>query len=373
VQGLFRSVWFEPAPPDPPARVWRDWVLAAVFVPAAILEGVLKPDLDFRVMSVIVVVGLVPAVFWRRTHPLPMVAVAFLVLAAIPLFTGGRPIDMMALAFIVVLPYALFRWGSGRQMVLGSLIIIMNALGPADQPRQPLPDLAFTLVFLSAVVAVATAVRYRARARARELDKVKLLEREQLARDLHDTVAHHVSAIVIRAQAGLATAGTDPDATVNALNVIEAEAARTLSEMRSLVRTLRYSDHPAGGDLRQLAADTRQGLPVDIRFSGDLNSLPATVGTALYRLAQESITNARRHARHATRIEVRVDVDETDVRLQVSDDGDPVPAGQPVPPGYGLLGMRERARLLGGTCQAGPSLGRGWTVTAVLPKVRPAT
>ncbi|MEV4082696.1 ATP-binding protein, partial [Nonomuraea fuscirosea] len=84
--------------------------------------------------------------------------------------------------------------------------------------------------------------------------------------------------------------------------------------------------------------------------------------------AQESVTNARRHARHATRIEVRVAADDSSVRLRVSDDGDST-ATRPAPsPGYGLLGMIERADLLGGTCEAGPNPGRGWTVTAVLPR-----
>jgi signal transduction histidine kinase len=92
---------------------------------------------------------------------------------------------------------------------------------------------------LLASVALGEAFRYRAGARVRGLDQMRLLEREGLARDLHDTVAHHVSAIAIRAQAGLATAASHPDAATDALQVIEAEASRTLAEMRSMVRVLR--------------------------------------------------------------------------------------------------------------------------------------
>jgi signal transduction histidine kinase len=104
-----------------------------------------------------------------------------------------------------------------------------------------------------------------------------------------------------------------------------------------------------------------------VDIAGDLNDLPSPVRTAIFRIAQESVTNARRHARHARRIEVRVSTDPTTVRLRVSDDGEggPRPAG---PAGYGLIGMAERAGLLGGTCEAGPGPGRGWTVTAVLPR-----
>jgi signal transduction histidine kinase len=91
------------------------------------------------------------------------------------------------------------------------------------------------------------------------------------------------------------------------------------------------------------------------------------VGAAIYRIAQESITNALRHARHATRIAVRVSGEDDCVRLVVRDDGEAT-AGAPA--GYGLAGMTERATLLGGTLEAGPGSGRGWTVTAVLPRNR---
>jgi signal transduction histidine kinase len=131
--------------------------------------------------------------------------------------------------------------------------------------------------------------------------------------------------------------------------------------------------NPDLADLRQLAGRGRVGPAVDVRIDGDLDGVPASVGAAIYRIAQESVTNARRHARHATRIEVRVAADDTSVRLRVSDDGDST-AGRPVAsPGYGLLGMIERAGLLGGTCEAGPNPGRGWTVTAELPRTGAST
>ena len=105
-----------------------------------------------------------------------------------------------------------------------------------------------------------------------------------------------------------------------------------------------------------------------MEIAGDIDGLAPAVGTAIYRLGQESITNARRHARHATHIQVRVAVDDTSVHLRVSDDGEPRPAPPPEVRGYGLTGMKERAGLLGGTFEAGPDPDRGWTVTAVLPR-----
>jgi signal transduction histidine kinase len=235
-------------------------------------------------------------------------------------------------------------------------------------------DVLGALAVLFAVSAVGAAVRYRARARARELDQVKLVERERLARDLHDTVAHHVSAMAIRAQAGLVTAETRPDAATDALRVIESEATRALAEMRALVRVLRTGEPaqltpgPSVADLAQLAGPSRGGPAVDVELAGDLGGLSPSVGAAIYRLAQEAVTNARRHARHATRVEVRVSADDRSVRLRVTDDGDAA-ARADGETGFGLVGMAERAGLLGGTCEAGPGPERGWTVTAVLPRV----
>ncbi|GAA3120573.1 histidine kinase [Planomonospora alba] len=377
-----RSLWDEPRPPAPPPRVWRDWVLVGVLVPAAVLEGLLRPDLPWRVASVVVTAGLVPTLLWRRTRPLLMVVVCFAVTGLAPLLTGQPPAEMYTMAYQMILPYALFRWGSGREAVTGLAIMIVSASFPLVTGRAPGTDAIGAFTVLSAVVALGGALRYRARARARELDQAKLLEREQLARDLHDTVAHHVSAMAVRAQAGLAVAGSRPDAATEALRVIEEEAARALDEMHALVRVLRRDrpDEPADlvpgrriADIVRLAGRTRSGPSVDVEISGDLDGLPPSVEAAVYRLAQESITNAVRHARHATRVEVRVTADDTSVHLRVSDDGDGGLIRPAASPGYGIIGMIERAHLLRGTCVAGPGPDRGWTVSAVLPRTGAAT
>ncbi|HVQ96450.1 MAG TPA: histidine kinase [Mycobacteriales bacterium] len=379
MHALLRATWGEPRPADPPARVWRDWVIVAVLLPAVVLEGVLRPELPWRAVSLTVTVALVPTVLWRRTSPLLMVAIAFIGSGPATLFTGGDPADTHTLVFLLLLPYALFRWGSGREAVIGLAIMFGKVFLSVLSDDFSLGDAVAGVAVLSAAMALGAAVRYRAGARARELDQVTLLERERLARDLHDTVAHHVSAIAIRAQAGLATAGTQPDAATDALRVIEAEASRTLAEMRTMVRMLRRSQpaelapSPRVTDLEQLAGRGRAGPSVDVQILGDLDDLPPSVGAAIYRLAQESVTNARRHARHATRIEVRVAADDAVVRLRVSDDGEASAVRPTAAPGYGLIGMIERAHLLGGTCVAGPAPDRGWTVTAVLPRTGWAT
>jgi signal transduction histidine kinase len=342
----------------------------AVLVPVAVLEGVLRPGLEWRALSVVICAGLVFTLPWRRSRPLLVVGIAFGVCGVSPFLVGGPFPQQNVLVYMVLLPFALFRWGSGREAAIGAAIIVVKLGLDATFGFLALGDAAGGFFIVSAVMAIGAALRYRSRARGRELDQVKLLERERLARDLHDTVAHHVSAMAIRAQAGLATAATNPDAAVDALRIIDAEAARALDEMRGMVRLLRtqepadLSPGPRVSDLARLKP------PVDVTITGDVDSLPSPVSAAIYRLAQEAVTNAQRHARHATRIEVRVEADEASVRLSVRDDGDP-PGRPNGSTGFGLVGMAERAELLGGTCEAGPAPDRGWAVTAVLPRVAP--
>ncbi|MFI7633725.1 sensor histidine kinase [Nonomuraea sp. NPDC049400] len=376
---MLRSVWDEPRPSDPPLRVWRDWALVGVLVPVAVLEGALRPELPWRAVAVAMTVGLVPTLLWRRTRPLLMLATAFVTTSLAPLLMGGVRPETYTMVFLLLVVYALFRWGSGREAATGlAIMLVAVGVSVAFYGLAPADAVAGFAVMFSAI-ALGLAVRYRARARMRELEQVKLLEREQLARDLHDTVAHHVSAMAIRAQAGLATAASQPEAATDALRVIAAEASRTLAEMRAMVRLLRRNE-PAElspgrqiADLRQLAGHARVGPSVDVELFGDLDGLPPSVGAAIFRIAQESVTNARRHARHATRIAIQVAADDTSVRLRVSDDGDTSSVRSISSPGYGLIGMIERAGLLGGTCEAGPNPDRGWTVTAVLPRAGTAT
>ncbi|MGW6929844.1 sensor histidine kinase [Lentzea sp. NPDC054927] len=364
-----RSVWDEPRPPRAAARLWWDWVLVAVLLLAAVLEAVLRPDLTSRAGSLVVAVVLLPLLLLRRSRPLLAVAGAFGVAAVASLVFWGEP-ELNVLVFMLLFPFSLFRWGSGREAVIGLAIMLGKVGLSVALGFISVGEAGSGSAVLGTACAIGSAVRYRGRARARELDQVKLLERERLARDLHDTVAHHVSAMAIRAQAGLATAASRPEAATEALGLIESEASRALAEMRTMVRALRRNESadlapsPTVADVALLASPGRPGPEVDVRIEGAVDDLPNSVGTAIYRLTQESVTNARRHARHATRIEVRVVVDDSSVHLRVSDDGD---TGSAAVHGHGLIGMMERADLLGGSCEAGPNPGRGWTVTAVLP------
>jgi signal transduction histidine kinase len=272
----------------------------------------------------------------------------------------------------LVLVYALSRWGSGREAAIGlGIILVALVVGTVGDFTGVVDAVVGAIVLLFPLVLGAT-VRYRVGERVREVDQVKLRERQQLARELHDTVAHHVSAIAIQAQAGRTVAAQRPEAALRALAVIEEAASRTLDEMRSMVTVLRDGDeaelapHRGVADIERLARDAAHGPQIHVELEGDLDALRPSLGAAVYRLAQESITNATQHARGASRIDVRVAGEDDCVRLTVHDDGEGgAEAGRS---GYGLIGMTERAALLGGTLAAGPQSGRGWTVSAVLPR-----
>jgi signal transduction histidine kinase len=374
VRALLRSFWDEARPPGARPPDWRDRALVGVLAVAAVLEGVLRDGVRWRVVTIVLSVGIIATLHWRRTHPLGATVAAFAPCGVVTVASGGDVPQLNVLVCMLLLPYALVRWGSGREIVIGSAVFLTCAGASIAVQFTNLADLVGASGVILAAYALGAAFRYRSGARSRELEQVKLLERERLARDLHDTVAHHVSAIAIRAQAGLATAPANPEAGTDALRIIEQEASRTLAEMRAMVRALRR-DQPADlaptpglAEIEKLADGAHP--PVDVEIDGDPDGVPPPVAAAVFRLAQESVTNARRHARNATRIEVRVAAGADDVRLRVSDDGDPASAGGR---GYGLVGMAERAHLLGGTCEAGPGPGRGWTVTAVLPRAGWAT
>jgi len=372
VRNAARSLWAEPRVPNPPTRVWRDWALVAVLVPLAVLEVILREDLVWRPVALVLGAAPVFTLLWRRTHPLVVVAVAFgaQTLADVAtLFGADESAVLYTTAYVLLLPYSLFRWGSGRDAAIG-LAMILVGLFISDTGL----DLVIAIGFFLFSAALGAAIRYQASSRLREMDQVKLREREQLARELHDTVAHHVSAIAIRAQAGRTLAAADPNAAVDALEVIEEEASRTLAEMRTMVGALRQGEEPdlapqrGVADIERLALSAGDRPRVDVELSGDLDDLPSSVEAGIYRLAQESITNAVRHARHATRVKVSVVGDDRSVRLTVSDDGDAGSLSASASSGYGIAGMTERAKLLGGTLEAGPSRDRGWTVDAVLPR-----
>jgi signal transduction histidine kinase len=358
--------------------VWRDWVLLAACLGGVVLEATLRDDVVWRPVAVVFAVWLAVLPMWRRTHPLAMVMLGFgaiIMLGVASLVATPRePVGLYTGVVVLVLVYALPRWGSGREIVLGGVVILAAFALSAVTDDAPAVDQVVGFVFLLLPAVIGASVRFWSTARERQLERVRSRERERLARELHDTVAHHVSAMVIRAQAGRVVARTEPAAAVEALEGVEEEGARTLEEMRAIVAALRDGGAgaelapPAGvADLERLVGAPGGRLRVDLGLDGELDALPLAVDAAVYRIVQESVTNAMRHAVDATEVVVRVIGEPHTVRVTVQDDGARAGRGRD---GYGLAGLRERAALLGGELRAGPGAGQGWRVEAELPRGR---
>src|SRR4051794_12360885 len=340
----------------------------------ALLEGVLRDDVAWRPFATIVAVGLAPVLLWGGNQPLACVVVGFgtpTVLGLASQLAGVPAVGPDTMIYVLVLVYALVRWGSGREIVIGLAVVLVAAVFATVTDYTGPAELFGGFGILAAAAAGGAAFRYRAEGRRRVMDQIRSQERVGLARELHDMVAHHVSAIAVQAQAGRAMAGQRPEAGLEALAVIEGEASRTLAEMRAMVRVLRdgapteYAPQPGVADLVSLAR--REPVPVvDVEVPGDLDELPLQVDAAVYRLAQEALTNALRHARNASQVEIRVVEGGGRLRLRVTDDGQIDPA-RPAAHGFGLVGMTERVQLLGGTFHAGPAPDGGWAVDAELP------
>ena len=372
-----RALCREPRPTDAPGRLSRDWALAGAFALAALLEGALASDVTWRPAATALAIAMTAALLWRRTHPLLCVVVAFGTVAAVQVVAsvaGRHDVGLASMLYFLILVYALTRWGSGREILLGLAFVYAVATFSIITEPGTLGDVFGGYAVLTIAAAGGATIRYRTTAAVRQHEQIRSEERVGLARDLHDVVAHHVSAIAVQAQAGRTVGARDPAVALEALASIEDEASRTLAQMRAMVGVLRTGvppEYAPVGGVAALASLTQpDGRPrVVVHVEGDASALPPTVDHAVFRLAQESLTNARRHARDATRVSIDVTIGSESARVQVRDDGVADPAWHP---GYGLLGMSERAQLLGGTFAAGPADGGGWTVTAQLPLQAPA-
>lgn len=367
----------EPRPPPPAVSPWADRALLGIVGVWALLETVLRDELILLPAVLFFAAVLLGALALRRRHPLVslVVAVGAGHLTSLAAYVAGqRFVDPSFSVATLVLVYTVVRCGSGKEAAAGLALMVAAYAGSAlSGDLAGVEELIGGGVVLAFPAVLGGWMRSRAAFLLRELEQVKVRERADLARDLHDTVAHYVSAIAVQAQAGRAVAAKRPDDAVRALAAIEDAASRALDELRTLVRALRagapaeLAPTPSLSALADLAKAAPPSHTVDVELAGALDDLGPTVTATLYRLAQESITNAVRHAVNARRIQIRVEGDGDVIRMTVTDDGERVrPRG--AAPGFGLVGMKERATLLGGTLAAGPAGDRGWRVEAVLPR-----
>lgn len=207
-------------------------------------------------------------------------------------------------------------------------------------------------------------------------------ERARIARELHDVVAHNVSVMVVQADGAAYVLDTAPEQTRQALETISGTGRQALAEMRRLLGVLRTGEQPESGEyvpqpgveqLTDLIDQVRSaGLPVDFRREGEPREVPSSVELTVYRIVQEALTNTRKHGGPHVGATVRLSYRDDDLDLLVEDDGrgaqrELYEEGGADGLGHGLIGMRERVGMVGGTLTAGPRPGGGFRVSAVLP------
>ncbi len=200
-------------------------------------------------------------------------------------------------------------------------------------------------------------------------------ERARIARELHDVVAHAVSVIVVQADGAGYAVRSQPEVAERALGTISATGREALTELRRLLGVLRseggesdLAPQPGARSISDLAERVRAiGVPVRLDLAGELDDLPAGVGLGIYRIVQEALTNTIKHAGPGARAAVQVSRIGDRVELDVIDRGPGSSRGLAADGGNGLIGMRERANVFGGTLHAGPHADGGWRVRAVLP------
>lgn len=322
----------------------------------------------------LVLLGLVLAVAqgaalrWRRRYPELVMAVAL---------AGG--LGVWVLAPDVVLPLAgLFAIGSlaaarpPRVSLVGLAALI--ALSAANFFTTTAEDTVFTMGLAVGAWALGEAARNRRAAIEEEARRAASEEKAYLARELHDVIAHSVSVIVVQAAAADDVFDERPDQARQALRSIERSGREAMTELRRLLTAVRpeTGSPPAGpqpglGRVEELAEPLRAaGLDVGVRREGQPASVPAGVDLSAYRIVQEALTNTLRHA-GARQAQVTLRYGADAVELEVRDDGNGAAAAGSSASGQGLMGMRERAMLLGGTFEAGPVREGGYRVRARLP------
>ncbi|WP_436774469.1 sensor histidine kinase [Yinghuangia sp. YIM S09857] len=397
LRGGSRYAWAEPgAAPGVLSR--RDRAVAAFSGAAVVVALVLTRGhgLHNTVPTVLVLALALWALICRRRARYvlawPVAAVSVLSLAAD--FARPHPIPEAAGAWkitevfvLMALIGAVVCWSPRRDALVGAV------LGGAAVSLWTIPfvddgtwqDRAFAVVFWAAAAAIAAGVgAYPRRLAGRGRRAVAAARREQqleLARDLHDFVAHDVSAIVVQAQAARFVAETDPRAVVQALERIEKAGLSALASMDRTVQMLHAADGaplgasapPGLGELPDLvgrfAAERTGGADLAIEPDAEAG-LPREAGAVAYRVVVEALTNIRRHAAAWSRVEVSVRRDASGIRVAVANDASS--AGAPWTRGRrggrGLVGLRERVAAVGGTLDAGPDGGGGWCVVARFPE-----
>ncbi len=358
--------------------------VAALYVVEILTGGELTEN---RGAGVAIAMCFASSLLARRTIPLlPLLAAVAVVEINHTVLHGVAEGGAFMLGLILAL-YSGTRHGRGWMLwACGAVSVALIPLAAFDPTQSPTAgDWIFFAMFIGSPTAAGRifAIRHRtderllrenaalAAERDRRANEAVAAERTRIARELHDVVAHAISVIVLQARGGRRVLSSHPDEASAAFGTIERSGEQALEEMRRLLAMLRYdeehdlSPQPGLHALESLAGSmTRMGLPVEVVREGIPVELSAGVDLSAYRIVQEALTNALKHAGPA-RARVRVTYEPDHLSLEVVDDGPGTGTGGGS--GHGLLGIRERAELFGGQVQSGVRPDGGYAVRARLP------
>ena len=331
------------------------------------------------------------SVAWRRSAPALMAALAAVTFAASAVL-GGQIATTLAMVFCAM--FVSFSIGlhlAGRASVVAAMGFVaatwIDTVVAGEDEYELISDLAFTSVIIVAGPWFAGRALRGWRERAEELERLTdhvariavLDEQARIAREMHDVVAHSVSLMVVQAGGARRMLDEDPEESRAALESIEEAGRQALQELRRSLGMLRngttepaeLSPQPGTAQIEELLARTRAGgLPVELEVEGEPRPVAAGIDLTAYRIVQEALTNAVRHAGPA-RAGVRLHWSPGALELTVTDDGRGPNGAGPGGGGHGLIGMRERVAAYGGTFQAGPAAGGGYEIRARIPLEEP--
>jgi signal transduction histidine kinase len=360
--------------------VTLDRALAALLTLGAQVEIWFSSEVSHHRLEFALVAPLITApIAVRRRYP-TLVGTAVPVLGAFQYAFGRDPQIVSEPVAIFCALYALALWTPPRRFAVGLALVVTADLaasvGPNGNLHSAVPFTVVTAVVMLLVRRVIGDRERRAQIAERERDvaarEAVVEERARIARELHDVIAHHVSMIVIQAGAERRVLGDANASTHEVLQTIEQIGRSALTEMRRLLGMLRgdanepLTPQPGLADVPLLVGQLREaGLHVALQVDGERRGLPVGIELSAYRIVQEALTNALKHAGDArTTVHVRYGPDS--LELEIADDGagngDRASGG-----GHGLVGMRERVALYGGRLDAGRRPGGGFAVHVYLP------
>ena len=349
------------------ADVAVPWAVGIFLVLVALGEGESGAPAGVVLLLIALAVLQAVALRWRHSHPIPVTAVS-LIGGAAWLLIAPESVLPVAGYFAV---FALASAAPPRVSLFG--LLALTAVTSINFFTTTSADGGFAVVLGVGAWALGEAARNRRVVIHEEAKRAVADEQARIARELHDVVAHSVSVIVVQAAAADDVFEQHPDKARAALRSIEQTGRDALRELRRVLSGVRPVEEagphePAPGldRVEELAGPLRAGgLDVVMRREGNAVEIPAGVDLSAYRIVQEALTNTLRHSR-ATRVDVLLRLGAGALAVDVRDNGRPVADGS-AGGGRGLVGMRERAALLGGTFEAGPIEGGGYRVHALLP------